>query len=87
GEFFMPRSEAESDVELVAKAEIIARYAPAEAVAIGDGVTDFKMAGAVDAVFARDGLARHMEKMGRPFIPWEDFFEVRDRLAEMWRLT
>ncbi len=87
GERFRAVSDYESDVELVAKAQIIRRYDPAEAAAIGDGVTDFKMAEAVKTVFARDSLARHMADLGKPFIPWNDFFDVREKLAALWGLN
>jgi 2-hydroxy-3-keto-5-methylthiopentenyl-1-phosphate phosphatase len=30
----------------------------------------------VDAVFARDILARYLEKLGVPYLPYEDFYDV-----------
>lgn len=44
---------------------------------LGDGISDRCAAQAADLVFARDGLAEHLRAEGVPFVPFEDFFEVR----------
>ena len=44
---------------------------------VGDGISDRCVAGAADLVFARAGLAEYLAERGRPYIPFEDFHEVR----------
>ena len=46
------------------------------AIGIGDSFTDMNMAQAVDTIFARDVLAKYLEKQGKSYIPYEDFFDV-----------
>ncbi|MGB8275532.1 MAG: haloacid dehalogenase-like hydrolase [Alphaproteobacteria bacterium] len=87
GPFLHPVSPAMSDEELVAKPAIMARYPAAFRVAIGDGVTDFRMAENADLVFARDRLAELLSERGVPFLAFEDFFTVRDHLAHIWHAT
>jgi len=77
-------SDFERGGELMAKADVIAHYAPSESVCVGDGPTDLSMAQAADLVFARDGLARFMDHMKRPYLPWNDFHDVRVALTERW---
>jgi 2-hydroxy-3-keto-5-methylthiopentenyl-1-phosphate phosphatase len=84
GPFLRPVSPAMSEDELVAKPAIMARYGPAFRVAIGDGVTDFRMAEQADLVFARDRLKALLAERGLPFLPFEDFFAVRDHLMRIW---
>ena len=43
---------------------------------ICDSFTDRNMSQAVDAVFARDILAQYLEKLGAPYLPYEDFYDV-----------
>ena len=43
---------------------------------IGNGRTDLCPARYANIVFARDGLARRLQEEGRPFILFEDFFDV-----------
>ena len=50
------------------------------AVYVGDGVSDRCVAGIADLVFARADLARFLTADGVPFLPFEDFVEVRERL-------
>ena len=49
-------------------------------VLIGDGVSDRCAARMADVVFARDHLARDLTVDGVPFVPFEDFHEVRQAL-------
>ena len=39
-----------------------------------------KLGMAVDAIFARDVLAKYLAKMGRPYLPYETFFDVNKAL-------
>jgi 2-hydroxy-3-keto-5-methylthiopentenyl-1-phosphate phosphatase len=49
-------------------------------VLIGDGVSDRCVARMADLVFARAHLARDLTAEGVPFLPFEDFHEVRQAL-------
>jgi 2-hydroxy-3-keto-5-methylthiopentenyl-1-phosphate phosphatase len=74
----------EGDTELMDKTRIIARYPADEIVSIGDGYTDIKMAMESNIVFARDVLAKSLEKKGIPYVPWNDFFDIQRDLAQRW---
>ena len=76
----------EGDTELMDKTRVIAQHPVDEIISIGDGYTDIKMALESHIVFARDVLANSLEKMGKDFIPWNDFFDIRRELAERWSL-
>ncbi len=75
----------EGETELMDKTRIIAQYPSDEIVSIGDGYTDIKMAPKSDIVFARDVLAKNLEKKGIPYVPWNDFFDIQRELARRWR--
>jgi 2-hydroxy-3-keto-5-methylthiopentenyl-1-phosphate phosphatase len=85
GEYLRVFSDFEQGGELMAKAAVIARYAPAESVCIGDGPTDLTMAAASTLVFARDGLARFLDHTGKPYLQWNDFHDVRMSLMTRWK--
>ena len=76
-------STFESNSELVAKVQVMEQYPADETVAIGDSVTDINMALEADIVFARDRLVHYLEP--ETYILWNDFFDIRDRLAERWQ--
>ncbi|MEM9540837.1 MAG: HAD-IB family phosphatase [Cyanobacteria bacterium P01_E01_bin.42] len=80
----VPPQKFESETELVAKVKVMEFYLARERVVIGDSLTDINMAVAADLVFARDRLISYLEAENKPFIPWENFFEIRDRLQERW---
>lgn len=71
-----------SEEELVAKARVMDVYGQGHAIAIGDGITDVRMAEAADVVFARDLLAGLLRERGMPFHPWRDFDDVVRLLAQ-----
>lgn len=77
-------SDYEDGTELVAKVKVMEEYPVEEKIAIGDSLTDLNMALEVPVVFARDRLAQYLDERQKPYIPWNDFLEVRDRLAELW---
>ncbi len=62
--------------ELLKKTDVMALYDYRASIGVGDSFTDMKMALAVDTIFARDVLARYLQKMGRPYLPYETFFDV-----------
>ena len=43
----------------------------------GDGVSDRCVSLAAVCVFARAGLARYLEELGVPYLPFEDFHDIR----------
>jgi 2-hydroxy-3-keto-5-methylthiopentenyl-1-phosphate phosphatase len=36
-------------------------------------------------VFARDRLIHYLDENGHPYIPWNDFFDVREQLFQRWQ--
>jgi 2-hydroxy-3-keto-5-methylthiopentenyl-1-phosphate phosphatase len=60
--------------------DVRARHAGEPLVLIGDGVSDRCVARMADVVFARAHLARDLAVDGVPFVPFEDFHEVREAL-------
>lgn len=68
--------------ELLKKTDVMALYDYEYSIGIGDSFTDMNMARAVDTVFARDVLAKYLEKQGKPYIPYEDFFDVIKAIDE-----
>ncbi len=75
-------SADESRTEMVAKAQIMAKYGADQSIAIGDSITDLNLALAASIAFARPPLTRYLEERHRSFIPWTDFFEVRDYIRD-----
>ena len=49
---------------------------------IGDGISDRCGAGMADLVFARAHLARDLSAAGVPFVPFDDFVQVREALQD-----
>ena len=72
-----------SEEELVAKARVMDLYGHGHTIAIGDGITDLRMAEAADVVFARDLLADLLGERGLAFHPWHDFDDVLRLLAQL----
>ena len=64
----------------MAKALIMSKYSGVETIAIGDSVTDITMARRADLVFARDRLIDYLQSENQPYIPWDNFFEIREYL-------
>jgi 2-hydroxy-3-keto-5-methylthiopentenyl-1-phosphate phosphatase len=60
--------------------DVRARHAGETLVLIGDGVSDRCVARMAEVVFARAHLARDLTGDGVPFLPFEDFHEVREAL-------
>jgi 2-hydroxy-3-keto-5-methylthiopentenyl-1-phosphate phosphatase len=84
GEFLRPYSEFEGSTEMVEKVNVVSQYQVEEWVAIGDSVTDLNMAMAAPLVFARSRLCQYLDDRQKSYIAYKDFFEVRDRLSELW---
>jgi len=82
GDYLRVHSEFEGDTELVSKVREMAKYPATEQIAIGDSLTDINMALKADVVFARDRLIEYLEAENKPYIRWNDFFDVRHALAE-----
>ncbi|NJK70487.1 MAG: HAD-IB family phosphatase [Microcoleus sp. CSU_2_2] len=77
-------SEFEGDDELVSKVRVMGQYRASEQVAIGDSLTDFNMALQASSVFARDRLAEYLDEQQKPYIKWDNFFDVLDNLSHQW---
>ncbi len=67
---------------MVAKAEIIKSYGVDESIAIGDSITDWKMAMAASIVFARPLLTAYLDEQQKPYIRWNNFIDIRDALIK-----
>lgn len=83
-EYLQIHSPYEDGTEMVAKVKVIEDYDTKEAIAIGDSLTDLNMALYAPIVFARDRLAEYLDQHQTAYIRWDNFFEVRDRLAQLW---
>lgn len=70
-------------LDAIAEARRKAGVEPRPFVVIGDGMSDLCPAREADLVFARASLAALLERQGRTFRPFEDFYEVR-RVLEQW---
>ena len=70
--------------EIVSKPAVLRRYPATEQVVVGDSITDRRMAAVAQRVFARDRLCGHCQAAGIPYLPWEDFHDVRRALAHAW---
>ena len=81
GEFLQPYSQISSDTEFVAKAIAMERYPASQKIAIGDSVTDINMSLAADLVFARDRLIQYLDSENKSYIPWQNFWEIKNYLA------
>jgi 2-hydroxy-3-keto-5-methylthiopentenyl-1-phosphate phosphatase len=84
GTHFKVTSPALGETELVSKVDIIKRYPVEQTIAIGDSVTDLKMALAADIVFARDRLAEYLGDRDVAYHPWDDFHDIQKTLAKFW---
>lgn len=51
-----------------------------ERIIIGDSITDFEGAKLVDTIFARSHLIEMCEKLGYPYYPFENFFDIMKQL-------
>lgn len=80
---FQVVSDYEGESELVDKVKVIESYNVQTSIAIGDSVTDLRMAIASPIVFARDRLAQYLDERQKPYFPWQDFFDIRDRLLDL----
>lgn len=73
-------SDFDDGNELLKKTDVMALYPHDRSIGIGDSFTDRNMAQAVDTVFARDELARFLQGLGRPYIPYEDFYSIAEAI-------
>lgn len=73
-------SQYDDGNELLKKTDVMAHYQYRRAIGIGDSLTDKNMAKAVDLCFARDVLAEYLNKVGRSYEPYEDFYQVMEKL-------
>lgn len=85
GSHFRVISQYEGETELVDKVKVMDLYDTADTkIAIGDSVTDLNMALTAPVVFARDRLAKYLDEQNKPYIVWNDFFDIRTALIQLW---
>jgi 2-hydroxy-3-keto-5-methylthiopentenyl-1-phosphate phosphatase len=77
-------SEYSSEAELVAKVRVLEQFQPDESVAIGDSITDVNLALHASLVFAKQPLSNYLDERNKAWLPWNDFFCIRDELARRW---
>jgi 2-hydroxy-3-keto-5-methylthiopentenyl-1-phosphate phosphatase len=87
GEFLQVQSEFEGGTELVSKVKVMAQHPAEEQIAIGDSVTDLEMSLYAPVVFARDRLIQYLDEHNKPYIPWNDFFDIAEQLSQRWQNT
>ncbi|MCA1994535.1 MAG: HAD-IB family phosphatase [Coleofasciculus sp. S288] len=85
GEFLQVSSKLEGGTELVSKVQVMMQHPAEEQIAIGDSVTDLNMALEAPVVFARDRLCHYLDENNKPYIPWDNFFDIREKLSQLWR--
>jgi 2-hydroxy-3-keto-5-methylthiopentenyl-1-phosphate phosphatase len=78
--YLQVNSRYESGTEMVSKTEIMASYNADETIAIGDSITDWKMALAASIVFARSPLTDYLDENKKPYLPWNDFVDIHNTL-------
>lgn len=78
-------SPYEGGTELVAKVEIMSKYPAYQKIAIGDSLTDLNMGLQASVVFARDRLAEYLDEQKKPYIPWDNFSQIREHLVKKWK--
>lgn len=69
--------------EAMPKHWVMEDYAATKRIVVGDSYSDFEMAAAADMVFARNRLLRETQSMGRPVIPFDDFFDISRAMERM----
>ncbi len=82
GPFMRLISGYEASGDLLEKTLVMKQYDYKTAICAGDSFTDIRMAMASQLVFARDNLAKVLDQKGAPYVPWEDFFDVRDYILK-----
>lgn len=84
GKFLRVHSDFESATELVDKTRVMGLYRCEQSIVVGDGITDLNIAMTAEIVFARDRLCRYLTEKGKPFIRWDNFFDVCNHLSKRW---
>lgn len=84
GEFLKIFSAFEENDELVAKVRVMNLFSYDQSISIGDGATDHKMALHSTLVFARDRLSTFLHKSQVPYVPWENFLDIKEYLLQTW---
>ena len=87
GEFLKVVSEFEEGDELLAKVKVMKLFSYDDAIAIGDGVTDHKMALNSSLVFARERLAKFLDDNEKAYIKWDNFLDIKECLSEKWQIS
>jgi 2-hydroxy-3-keto-5-methylthiopentenyl-1-phosphate phosphatase len=81
GDYLQVKSQYEGGTEMVAKAEIMAKYSADESIAIGDSITDWNMAMAASIVFARPPLTDYLDERQKSYLAWDNFLDIRDAMS------
>ncbi|MCT7948721.1 HAD-IB family phosphatase [Ancylothrix sp. C2] len=79
-EYLQVKSPFEAGNELVSKVSVMEKHPTEQTIAIGDSVTDLNMAMEASLVFARDRLIHYLNDREKPYIPWDNFLDIRNYL-------
>ena len=82
GDFMRLLPEYEEDGELMQKTLVMDQYDYKRAICVGDSMTDVGMAKACQLVFARDLLAKLLDKDGVAYVPWNNFHDIKDYILK-----
>ena len=77
-------TDFESGGELLDKVAILARHPAKEQIAIGNSLTDLRMAQKAELAFARDRLSKYLDERQVDYCDWTTFFDIRDKLSNRW---
>jgi 2-hydroxy-3-keto-5-methylthiopentenyl-1-phosphate phosphatase len=82
GDFMRLLPEYEEDGELMQKTLVMDQYDYKRAICVGDSMTDVGMAKVCQLVFARDLLAKLLDKDGVAYVPWNNFHDIKDYILK-----
>ena len=65
------------------KGSIIVKYPQELKIHIGDSITDISAAKVANIIFARGDLKNRLDKLGIRYIPFENFFDIKNQILKM----
>lgn len=84
GPMLHPHTPFEGGTELLEKVAVVDSAPTDFVVTVGDSLTDVQLSQRADLAFARGRLQSYLDARSCPYVPWEDFHDVRTHLASLW---